>query len=302
MAPKAHKVVADDRLDRILAELPKVGSRRRAQRTIESGKVLVDGQRITRAGQIVRAGSEITIEWNRPGTGVERRKGQRALVESGLQILFEDPYMVAVDKPPGLLTDTASEEQHRTRDSVYKRLRTWLRPRGDRPRTVHRIDRDTSGVVLFARTDAAESSLRQQFMSHQPERIYRAIVAGHPELSADPSPWVDHTRWHRGRRILEALHPEAPGARETISYARLIRELGDRSEIEVQIQTGRRNQIRLQAALRGHALVGDRLYGPSTAGPRAARQLLHAWRLTVAHPATGDPVRIEAPFPADWPG
>lgn len=291
----------EERLDKVLISIPGVGSRNRAQRLIESGKVTVDGRRVRAPGERVREGSKVQIEWSRPGTGSDRRKGREGLERSGLQILFEDEHLIAVDKPPGLLTDTASKEQHRTRDSAYKRLRAWLRPRGDRPRTVHRIDRDTSGVVLFARTDTAEGHLRRQFKNHEPERVYRAIVRGRLPLSTELIPWRDTTRWHKGRRILEAVHPEAPGARETLCHMRALRHLEADTEIEVQLHTGRRNQIRLQAALRGHPLLGDRLYGDRTVGQAAPRQLLHAFALTVIHPTTGKPLRFECPLPSDWP-
>lgn len=288
----------DDRLDRLLAARPSVASRRRARDAVESGKVQVDGLRCTEAGRAVSAGTRIQIDWARPGTGHERRRGREGMARSGLVILYEDSDMIAVDKPPGLLTDTASVEQHRTRDSVYKRLRAWLRPRGDRPFTVHRIDRDTSGVVLFARTQAAEANLRQQFRTRGPTRIYRAIVEGAPPFTEQT--WTDFTRWHKGKRILEQVSEHTPGARETISRVSVVEQRGPICEIQVQIETGRRNQIRLQASLRGLPLVGERLYRDGPGATRAPRQLLHAWRLAVYQPTTGARVEIEAPLPPDW--
>lgn len=296
MSAESFTATGDDRLDRLLAARPSVGSRARARAAIESGKVAVDGAPCQQPARVVTAGQVVSLDWNRPGTGRDRQRGAAGLADAGLRVLFEDEDVVAVDKPPGLLTDTASQEQHRTQDSVYKRLRAYLRASGDRPATVHRIDRDTSGVVLFARNERAEANLRDQFRARTPERVYRAVVLGRPADGV----WTDATRWNKGRLILEIVSSQSPGALETISTVHVVRTMGEVSEIEVRLTTGRRNQIRLQAATRGHPLVGERLYVERPVGPPAPRQLLHAWRLTVRHPRTGRPLTVEAPLPGDW--
>lgn len=283
------------RLDLRVAALPDVGSRSRAKRAITSGKVFVDGVLCTSPGQLVAVDAEVAVQWERPGTGKDRRRGDQGMADAGLTILYEDADVIAVNKPPGLLTDTASVEQHRTRDSVWKRLRAYLRPAGERPATVHRIDRDTSGVVLFARNERAEHALRDQFRARAPERIYRALVAGRPAQTE--MTWRDHTRWHAGRRLLVVMPPQAQGARETVSHVRVLKRFAEATEIEVRLETGRRNQIRLQASERGHPLLGERLYGK---GPPAPRQLLHAARLLVQHPRTRAPLVVEAPLPTDY--
>jgi 23S rRNA pseudouridine1911/1915/1917 synthase len=299
MADETFPAPTTDRLDRLLAGRPSVGSRARARAAIDSGKVDVDGAICRNPSRVVPEGARVALAWNRPGTGREARKGSDGLRDAGVRILHADEDVVAIDKPPGLLTDTASLEQHRTQDSVYKRLRAWLRPKGDRPFTVHRIDRDTSGVVLFARNERAEANLREQFRARSPERVYRAIIVGRPLLSIET--WRDHTRWNKGRLILEIVPETAPGALETISDVREVRQLGGLTEIEVRLTTGRRNQIRLQAAVRGLPIVGERLYVDRPTGPPAPRQLLHARRLGVIHPRTGAPLVVEAPLPPDWP-
>lgn len=304
MSEHSLTATASERLDRLVASLTSVGSRSRARKAIETGKVFVDEQVCTEPGAPVPAGATVEVRWNRPGTSVDRTKARAALDDAGLTILYQDDQVVAVDKPPGLLTDTASKEQHRTRDSVYKRLRALLRAAGDRPRTVHRIDRDTSGVVLFARSDQAEAALRDQFRARSPERVYRAIVVGSPDWNSQT--WRDHTRWHKGRRILEKVHAKTPGAWETISHAAVVRRMGELTELEVRLTTGRRNQIRLQASLRGLPLLGERLYVDRTHprpanAPRAARQLLHAHELQVLHPTSRTTLTVRAPLPRDWP-
>lgn len=286
------------RLDKLVASWDDVSSRRRAREAIETGKVLVDGEVCREPGQRVEAGSQVELQWNRPGTSKAKLKSSEEMRVAGLQILHEDPHLIAIDKPPGMLTDTASLEQHRTRDSVYKRLRAYLRPFGDRPRTVHRIDRDTSGVVLFARTDAAERALRMQFRSHTTRRVYLAIVHGSPRFETEA--WLDFTRWNPRARILAAVPEEADGARRTACEVRVRRRWREAAELEILLDTGRRNQIRFQAALRGHPLVGERLYGKPPRSPAAPRQLLHASQLGVVHPDTGEDLLIRARLHKDY--
>lgn len=292
-------VDTEGRLDKWLASWDSVGSRRRARQAIETGKVLVDGEVVQEPAFVVEPGVRVELQWNRPGTAQARHKSQQELRAAGVRIVYEDAAMIAVNKPAGLLTDTASVEQHRSRDSVYKRLRAYLRPFGDRPRTVHRIDRDTSGVVLFARTDAAERHLRDQFRKHTTERLYLAVVHGLPDF--EHATWEDWTRWNKSARLLVQVPEEAEGSRRTACHVRVLRRLPPHAaELEIRLDTGRRNQIRLQAALRGHPLLGERLYGEPPRTPTAPRQLLHASRLTVLHPDTGEPVGLKAPLPADY--
>ena len=289
-----------DRLDKIVAAMPGVGSRSRARKAITTGKVDVDGSPWRDPGSTVEPGAVVSLHMNRPGTAAQRHEGVEAMARAGLTVLYQDDDVIAVDKPAGLLTDTASVEQHRHRDSVRKRLRALLRVKQQLPRVVHRIDRDTTGVVLFACNEQAEAKLRRQFRSRQPERVYRALVHGVPTWTEER--WRDHTRWHKGRRILERVHAKTSGAVETLCDVRVVRTFPQAAELEIRLVTGRRNQIRLQACLRDLPLIGERLYLPPTERPtvRAPRQCLHAARLTVVHPTKSAPLTIEAPPPRDW--
>lgn len=287
------------RLDKLLAERDDVGSRRRAREAIQTGKVTVNGEVCREAGHIVEPGDVADIAWNAPGTAKQRVKGLKGLSDSKLHILYEDEALLAVNKPPHMLTDTASLEQHRTRDSVYKRLRTYLKASDLRPRTVHRIDRDTSGVVLFAKTDAAEFGLREQFQNYSTERIYRALV--HAGVDQVEETWDDWTRWNKRAHILGIVPEEAPGARRTLCYPRVVERLSEAAlELEIRLHTGRRNQIRLQAAIRDLPLIGERLYGEPPKSPNATRQMLHAYRLVVNHPTHRKLISFEAPVPRDY--
>jgi 23S rRNA pseudouridine1911/1915/1917 synthase len=292
------------RLDRVVVDLPEVGSRRRARQAIETGKVTIEGRVCgpEDVGKKVKAGTQVGITWGKPGTGRAKHQATKGLREAGLKVLHEDEWVVAIDKPAGLLTDTASRYQSMNRDSLRVRLQRYLRVQGDAVYVVHRIDRDTSGVVLAARSDQASRDLRRQFRNHRPTRCYLAVVHGVPEPAT--AEWSDWMAWEPSKRIQRTTPPETEGAVLAKCRMRTIATYGRyASLIELRLHTGRRNQIRLQAQLRGHPLVGEKLYlpeewrGPSK--PLIPRQALHALFLELDHPNRRKPVRYEAPLPDD---
>jgi 23S rRNA pseudouridine1911/1915/1917 synthase len=294
---------AGQRIDKFLADQPSVGSRKRARQAIETGKVSVDGRPVPASGAstALTAGALVTVNWTRPGSAWNRAKADRGLTEAGLSVLYEDDVLVAVDKPPGLLTDTATHRQSRERDSVRRRMHEWLSGQGQGAHIVHRIDRDTSGVVLVARAAAAGELLREQFRQRTPERVYRALVWGIPP----EGPWADGMAWDRRHRRQVSKPAGARGATLATATCRVVQRFGHlASEIEVTLESGRRNQIRLQAQLRGCPLLGETQYLPDDWRPPrrldVPRQCLHALRLGVVHPQREDPLVIEAPLPADY--
>jgi 23S rRNA pseudouridine1911/1915/1917 synthase len=234
---------------------------------------------------------------DRPGSSKPRRSGPQTVGD--LQILFEDAALLVVNKPAGLLA--VPLERKRGTPSIYDQVEVHFRSHGKRrPFVVHRIDRDTSGLVVFAKDEAAQLHLKAQLRRHEPERVYLAIVYGHPDPPAGT--WRDHMVWDDAALIQKETHPRDPRAKEAISAYRVIESFRDASLIEVKLHTGKRNQIRLQARLRGHTLVGERRYvfGPDQLRPiEFPRQALHACRLTFAHPRDGRPMRFEAPIPED---
>jgi 23S rRNA pseudouridine1911/1915/1917 synthase len=184
---------------------------------------------------------------------------------------------------------------------VYTLLENHLRGhRHRRPFVVHRIDRDTSGLVLFAKSETAQQALKRQFLNHEPERVYRAVVYGRP--SPPEGTWRDHLVWYLKALIQKETHPRDPRGKEAISHYRVVEPLDAASLIEVRLVTGKRNQIRIQARLRGHMLVGEQryTYGPDTLRTIAfPRQALHAFRLAFRHPDDDRALRFEAPMPDD---
>jgi 23S rRNA pseudouridine1911/1915/1917 synthase len=299
---KSEWIVAADeagvRLDKFLAMEDRLGSRSRASAAIARGKVFLNDREVSAAdgGKALVRGDRIRVWMDRPGSS-KRRPGRHRTEE--LDILYEDDDLIAVNKPPGLLA--VPLERKSEADSVFDQIERHLRShRTRRPFTVHRIDRDTSGIVVFARHAAAQAVLKQQFLRHEPERVYQAVVYGHPEPPAGT--WRDYLAWDERSLIQKETHARDPRAKEARSEYRTIERFDDTSLIEVRLVTGKRNQIRIQARLRGHTLVGEQRYvfGPDDLRPiDFARQALHAGRLTVRHPATGEPLIFEAPLPRD---
>jgi 23S rRNA pseudouridine1911/1915/1917 synthase len=187
-------------------------------------------------------------------------------------------------------------------DSVYDYLVEYLRPRGRRrPFVVHRIDRDTSGLVVFAKDPKGERNLKDQFRRRDPDRVYWAVVYGEPQPRAGI--WRDRLVWDEKALIQKKTHPRDPKGTDATSHYKTLETFSGTSLIEVRLETGKRNQIRIQARLRGHTLVGETRYvfGPGPLRPiQFERQALHAYRLTFRHPVDDRLLSFEAPLPADF--
>ncbi len=285
------------RLDKFLAAGDRLGSRRRASVALDRGKVFVNEiEAAASAGAAkLAAGDRVRVWMDRPGSARSRAAKQAG----DLRILYEDECLIVLDKPAGLRA--VPLERREDADSVVDQLVTYLRPQGKRkPLVVHRIDRDTSGLVVFAKTAAAQHALREQFKRRTVERVYRAVVYGHPSPPAGT--WRDRLVWDQKALIQKETHPRDPKGKDAICRYEVLERFPSASLIEVRLETGKRNQIRLQARLRGHTLIGEQryVYGPESLRPiDFRRQALHAFRLAFAHPVTGAPMRFEAPMPAD---
>jgi 23S rRNA pseudouridine1911/1915/1917 synthase len=287
------------RLDKYLADRARLGSRSRAVAALERGKVYVNDAEaaLADAGRRLARGDVVRLWQDRPGSAKRR---PRTGPVGDLDVVYEDDVLIVVNKPAGLLT--VPLERKRDVPSVYDQIEERFRSHGKRrPLAVHRIDQDTSGLVVFAKHVDAQRALKDQFKRREPARVYWAIVYGTPEPVEGT--WRDFLVWDERALIQKETHPKDPRATEAISRYRVVESFADASLIEVSLRTGRRNQIRIQARLRGHTLVGeDRyVYGPATLRPIAfGRQALHAQRLTFRHPADERLLDLEAPPPADF--
>jgi 23S rRNA pseudouridine1911/1915/1917 synthase len=289
---------AGTRLDRFLAGLECLGTRARAVRALERGKVFLNGAEAgtSQAGVRLASGDVVQVWMDRPGSSKRRPTAIRS--DADVRIIYEDDVVLVVNKPAGLLVvplDRRSEAP-----SVFGLIGDHLRSHKRRPFVVHRIDRDTSGLVVFTKDARTQQQLRAQFKRREPERVYLAVVYGHPDPPAGI--WRDTLVWDTTALIQKETHPRDPRGKEAISEYRVVESFEATSLIEVRLRTGKRNQIRLQARLRGHTLVGEQRYvfGPEALRPISfPRQALHAYRLRFQHPSDDRPVQVEAPVPAD---
>jgi 23S rRNA pseudouridine1911/1915/1917 synthase len=325
--PTAPWIVDNDgagkRLDAWLAARPEIGSRGRAQDALACGKVFLNDAEVTfaDAGRRMNLGDRVGYWPDRPGSSKPRRR-EVVAARQALEIVHHDEAVLVVNKPPGWIVEPLpGEEQGEVTlldlvaDAVAQasRLRQGggrppeprakaARLRGPRAYVVHRIDRDTSGLVLFALDTASRDHLKAQFERQSPERIYLAVVNGHPE--PESGTWRDKLVWDKERLIQKRAHLEEARGKDAEASYRTLERFRWQSLIEVALRTGKRNQIRVQAGARGYPLVGERQYRFGTPRddarePAFARQALHAARLGFVHPTTGRRVTFTAPMPGD---
>lgn len=263
----------------------------------KSGRVTVDGSPATKASITLRGGETISLEPDAPPP-------LRAEPEDlPVDVIYEDAAVIAINKPAGLTVHAGAGTHSGTLvNRLVSRFQSLSKMGGDeRPGIVHRLDKETSGVILVARTDAAHRSLGEQFSSRTVEKIYLALVHGVVKKDAGriTSPIARDpvrrtrmtTRIERGRTALtdyKVLERCAAGAEGK----------GGFSYLEVKIGTGRTHQIRVHLSSIGHPVVGDRLYGaPATVG--LERNFLHAHRISFDSPASGERVTVSAPLPTE---
>jgi 23S rRNA pseudouridine1911/1915/1917 synthase len=295
---------ADDgrRLDQVLAARVPDLSRRKARTLLDIGGVFVDGARTKVAGRAVRAGQEIVanIGGALGRATAEVGKAARARDDAGLppfRVVFEDADLVVVDKPSGLLTAPTPESD---RQNLLRALEEKL---GGEVFLIHRLDLETSGLLVFARTDEANRALAALFREHDVERVYLAVLRGDVgfeertvELPLAGKRAVTHVAV--AERLAVADPPEAGGALPTVAGRRAGGPAAGATQVRCRLETGRTHQIRLHAQHLGHPVLGDRRYGePSALDP--PRMALHATTLGVRHPRTEDLVRFESPWPED---
>jgi len=291
------------RLDLFLARHGEIGSRSRARSAIERGKVLLNLETVafSDCARRLRPGDCVRYWEDRPGTA-QRRAREIVAARSALSVLFEDDTVLVADKPVGMLVEPLPNEEENEvtlLDLVGDHLRFTARARSF---VVHRIDRDTSGVVLFAKTAPARAALKDQFERRTPERLYIALLQGRVEPPSGT--WRDKLAWDRRRLVQKRAHVRETAAKEAVARYRVVEQYRDAALVEVRLVTGKRNQIRVQAGARGHPLIGERVYsfGAGTAGaeaPTLSRQALHAARLSFVHPTSGKRVTVTAPLPED---
>ena len=299
-------VAAGGRIDKVLAGLVPL-SRMRIRKAIEAGGVRVGGVTVRRASESVEAGSEIVVE-------VEpKAESSLEAADIPLSVLWEDDALLVLDKPAGLVVHPGPGHPDDTLVNALLHHRPEIAGVGDERKAglVHRLDKDTSGCLLVAKSDVAHSALSAQFAARTVEKTYWAFAWGHlGEVEGTFDAPIG-----RSERDRQRMSTRARRGRAAVTRWRVLERYAVAEWLEVGLETGRTHQIRVHLAEAGHPVVGDLRYGggPSRArgfhGPglawareaaaHAGRQALHARALAFDHPETGERVRVESPLPAD---
>lgn len=276
-----------ERADKVLAALTGV-SRSLARRLLEEGKVACEGV-VLAPGRPVGAGRVLTVTLPEAGSGLVPE-------EIPFLVRYEDSYLAVVDKPAGVVVHPGAGRERGTLAAGI--LARWPQVRGvgedGRWGIVHRLDRETSGLLVVGLTAEAWAALRAAINLHRVERTYLALVNGRPAAAAGT---VDAPLGRHQRR--RGLVQVTTGGRPARTHYRCLAcwpEAG-RSLLEVRLETGRTHQIRVHLAAIGLPVVGDPVYG--RAGGASGRLFLHACRLCFSHPVTGEPIDVRSPLPAD---
>ena len=293
MILQAEAPEAGLRLDLFLHRRLPQYSRARLQQWIREGRVRVAG-RPAKPSLVLRGSEVVEVD------PVELPPLKAVPEAIPLEVLYEDQDLVAVNKPAGMVVHAGAGNTAGTLvNALLHRFHSLSSLGGElRPGLVHRLDRDTSGVILVARTDAAHRSLAAQFSGREVEKVYLALV--HGRLAAD-SGRIDKPIARDPQRRTRMTARLASGRPALTSY-RVLRRWPGFSYLEVRIHTGRTHQIRAHLAAIGHPVVGDRLYGAPAripGLPSLGRFFLHAHRIRFRSPSTGRPLTIEAPLAAE---
>ncbi|MCH8909277.1 MAG: RluA family pseudouridine synthase [Chloroflexi bacterium] len=291
---------AGQRLDLFLAERwAQAESRSEVQRIIKARNVRIDGLVVSRASTKVGAGQVVRVV--RAVSGPAKTSTGIVPGDMNLNVVYEDNDIALIDKPAGMTVHPGAG--HDSETLVNAAVARWPRiadvGEPDRPGVVHRLDRDTSGLLVIALTGEAYSRLSEMIRNREITRIYTALVHGHPESSAGvvDAP-IGRDPHHRTRQAV------VEDGRPSRTHYRVVSEYEDFSLLEVRLETGRMHQIRVHLDAIGHPVAGDRTYGKRQADKKTAvgklkRQFLHASKLEFSHPVTGKQVSVTSELPED---
>ena len=287
----AGPAAAGQRLDRWLAAACDDLSRSALQSLMEEGRVTVDGRPANKKNKL-RGGETITLTLPDP----QPIEAQPQNIP--LEIVYEDAHLLVVNKPKGMVVHPAAGNEDGTL------VNALLYHCGDslsgingviRPGIVHRIDKDTSGLLIVAKNDAAHRSLAEQIKAHSFTREYRAVVYG--RIKADGTVDAPIARHPQERKRMAVVR--SPAAREAVTHYFVVRHFTGFTQLRLRLETGRTHQIRVHSSYIHHPVTGDAVYGGSTSLFKDG-QLLHAARLELNDPSTGERKVFECPLPDDF--
>lgn len=273
-------------------------SHRQAKGLIDARCVSVNGEVATKYGARIEPGDKISAIYD-PELKYDPLPALKGAVDGSFKSLWEDTHLLFVDKPAGLLTVPA---ENGGEPSLADAVSDHYRRRGMKHAQlyiVHRLDRFTSGVLVFARTSEALHHLKKLFAMHKLQRTYRAILVGElPENQGTLKGHLIEQAKTLKMRVVDPKRKDAEGAQSAVTHYRVVERLPGHTVVEVELETGRRNQIRVQFADRGFPLLGDHVYGEES--ELLDRQALHAEVLGVKHPITEEMILVKAPLPKDF--
>ena len=290
---------AGQRLDKALTEASGL-SRQRVQALMAEGRVALGGNPVSQTSLKLTGDEAWSIAIP------EAAPAEAQAQDIPLVIVHEDDHLIVVDKPAGLVVHPAAGNPDGTLvNALLHHCKAQLSGIGGvaRPGIVHRIDKDTSGLLVVAKTDKAHEGLAAQFADHSIERAYRAVVAGRP---APPAGTVTGAIGRSSRDRKKMAIVEEGRGKHAVTHYRTIRPLGEASLVECRLETGRTHQVRVHMSSIGHPLLGDPVYGrsssrfrPALSAAQFARQALHAAELGFIHPVTQERLHFVSEMPAD---
>lgn len=285
---------AGERIDAFLASKLHDVTRSWLQKLIEAGNVSVEGREKLAKNYKLRAGDRMTVELPEPET-------LDVLPENiPLDIVYEDEYLLVVNKPSGMVVHPAVGNHTGTLvNAVMFHCGDQLSSINGvvRPGIVHRIDKDTSGLLVIAKTDAAHRGLAEQFAVHSIKRAYRAVV--YNNIKEDDGR-VDAPIGRNPKDRLKMAVVSADKGRRAVTNYHVIERSGKFTYVECRLETGRTHQIRVHMAYIGHPLLGDPLYGPRKGMSGLIGQVLHAKELGFVHPITGEYMEFDSELPSEF--
>ena len=267
----------------LLAHLPHK-NRNNIKSLLSNKQILVDGKVYTQFNHPLRSGQVVTVAANRaPETSQYR----------GLTILYEDPSLIVINKQAGLLSMATSKERDRT---AYGILSDYVKKQNPNNKIfiIHRLDRETSGVMMFARSEKVQRLMQESWNATTKERTYVALVEGVPEPERDTI--TSYLRESKALIVYSSQNPD--NGQLSITNYKIVKTGNEYALLELELETGRKNQIRVHMQDIGHSIVGDAKYGATT--DPIGRLGLHAEVLAFEHPITGAPMRFDAPVPKSF--
>ncbi|MBL8450759.1 MAG: 23S rRNA pseudouridine(1911/1915/1917) synthase RluD [Dechloromonas sp.] len=292
-----HRLIAPDsasgrRLDQVLAELLPEHSRARLQAWVKEGRVTVDGSIEPEGKRRLKGGETLLL-----APGVDSRAAAGTPEDIPLAVVFEDDALLVIDKPAGLVVHPGSGNWSGT---LMNALLHRCPELAEVPRAgiVHRLDKETSGLLVVARSLAAQTDLVRQLQARSVKRQYLAVAAGGLERDGQVEAPIGR---HPVQRTRMAVVSEGRGGKPALTRYRILERFARCTLVECSLETGRTHQIRVHMASIGHPLVGDPVYGRGNPKiPAFHRQALHAARLGLVHPGSGARLEWQSPLPGDF--